>query len=129
MNQLPDNPTRGVACVEINGEPLELRFDWDALARLHQLYGEEPPDLSDPHALAVVAALGFARSHPEWDAARLVDYSPPLIEVSEAVNRALAYAYYGGGEPDAKKKTWMGKMANVVRLTWMRRMIRRSTQL
>ncbi len=90
-----DNRVKGSTTVEIGGREYTLYFSWDAIVKIQAEIGKEAYDLSDPNTLAIFAAVGFEKYHPDMTAAQIKSLSPPLIPLLQAVNRAYNYSYYG----------------------------------
>ena len=90
-----DNRIKGSITVEIGGREHTLYYSWDAIAKIEAQLGKEGHDLSDPNTLAVFAAAGFEKFHPDLTADQIKRLSPPLIPLLQAVNRAYNYSYYG----------------------------------
>lgn len=89
--------------VEIGGKTLTLQFDWRAMAAVKtQFGGASLGELirgDDPDALAKMLAIGLAKHHPDWTAERILDVSPPIVPVVEAVTIALNATHYGPSGP------------------------------
>lgn len=105
--------------VEIDGQDLTLQFDWRALAAVKTAFGGA--DLGqlirgdDPTALAKVLAIGLARHHPAWTAERILDASPPVMPIVDALTTALNAAYYGpAGVPEAVKANPLRRIARAM---------------
>ncbi len=90
-----DNRVKGSTTVEIGGREYTLYYSWDAIAKIEAEIGKEAYDLSDPNTLAIFAAAGFEKYHPELTADQIKSLSPPLIPLLQAVTRAYNYSYYG----------------------------------
>ena len=102
------NAVTGEKIVEINGQRLVMRFDWRALAEVEQRHGDKP-NLFSSDTLAAVAAIGLRGKHPEMTAEQIIDLSPPLVPLAQAVQTALQWAYFGPeavteASEDSKKK-------------------------
>src|SRR5690606_21329882 len=85
-----------------------LRYDWRAMAALKTLLGKDflakldqvmMDAAADPEALANILAIGLQRNHPEMDAEKVMDLSPPIAAAVEVVATALARAFYGDKGP------------------------------
>jgi hypothetical protein len=89
--------------VEIAGKTLVMQFDWRALGAVKTAFGGAAlGDLirgDDPEALAKMLAIGLAKRHPEWTVERILDASPPVMPVVDAITIALNAAYYGPSGP------------------------------
>lgn len=106
----------GVKYVTIDGERLELRFTWKALATIEQEFGDNP-NLFDASVLARFLELGIKR--PEWTADRITALSPPMLPMVKAVQEAIQFAYFGnegqtGNEAEKKSRRradgWLRRM-------------------
>lgn len=92
------NPYTGETVVSIGDDRLTLVYDWRALSRLRAELGKDGQSRAlggDLEALAALLAIGLARRHPEWDAARVLAASPPVTPTIKAASDALAAAYFG----------------------------------
>ncbi len=91
--------------IEIGGKARAVAFDWDALAKLKDAIGPEF-DVKiaqagyelDTAVLAVALSVGLKQHWPEVTPEIVKEASPPLIEVIEALERALHPAFYGSKE-------------------------------
>lgn len=93
--------------VDIGGKRLRLQFDWRALGAIKTAFGSaEIGDLlrgDRPEALASMLAIGLARHHPEqWTVERILDASPPVVPVVDALTKAINAAYYGPDGPPSE---------------------------
>ncbi len=95
------NSVTGEAVVEIQGKPYTLRFDWEAIAAVNAVHGDNP-SMFDPVIVASVAAIGMKKYHPEMTAEKIRELSPPLIPFAGAVQQALQWAYFGAEKPPAE---------------------------
>ena len=86
--------TRKTFPIELNGQTLQLDFDWVALAEIYDRFGATT-DLFNPKVLREVVMIGLGRHHPEIDQAFADKASPPIIDTIAIVDRALRYAYDG----------------------------------
>ena len=99
------NEQRDEVGLEIGGKLRPLIFDWEALAELRDAIGPEF-DVKIAQAgyefntgvLAVALSVGLKRDWPEVTPEIVKAASPPLIEVIEALERALHPAFYGSKE-------------------------------
>ncbi len=80
--------------IHIGGHDYVLKFTWRALSEIEQKYGDSP-NLFDPDVIAVIAAIGLRDRHPEMNAERIMDLSPPLVPFAKAVQTAIQWAYFG----------------------------------
>ncbi len=97
------NKHTGTLLVPVEGEgEVQLRFDWNAIAALHGVYGKEwegevqriVTEL-DAHGLAQILAIGSAHGAEWW-----IEKSPPFIPAARAVQDALHLAFFGAGALD-----------------------------
>jgi len=101
------NSVTGEKQIDICGQKYVLRFSWKALSEIERRYGDKP-NLFDAEVIANVAAAGLRERHPEMTAERIMDLSPPLVPLAQAIQQALQWAYFGGeiipGESESEKK-------------------------
>lgn len=92
------NDYTGETPVEIGGKTYSLIYDWRALAKLRSNYTKEQlqalPDQS-PEALADMLVIGLERKHPNVTPDMILDLSPPVHAVAEAIDQAVLISYYG----------------------------------
>lgn len=113
-----DSPTRGIKYVSIAGQRYALLFTWSELAQLEAKYEGKTPDLSDMATVAEVAEIGFQQHHPEMTAEKIRAASPPLFLFQSAVQEALKYAYWGGGDPEKAVSGGEDKTGKKPRRLW-----------
>ena len=96
------NAHTGTVTIEAGGGAVRLRFDWEAVADLHGLYGKEweaevSRILSEFDGVEISKILAIASEHDEkwW-----MEASPPFIPVAQAIQEALRVAFFGAGEID-----------------------------
>ena len=93
----------GETTVSLDGRDLTLVYDWRAISALKlALQGADVFEAlagNEPEALASIVAIGLARHHPEYTAARVLDASPPLVRTTHAAVRALNRAFWGAEAP------------------------------
>ena len=98
-----DSNHTGETTVSLDGRDLVLVYDWRAISALRvALKGADVFEAlagSDPDALASIVAIGLARHHPEVNAARVLDASPPLVRTTHAAVKALNRAFWGAEVP------------------------------
>jgi len=105
-----DNKHKGEVTIEIAGDSYQVAFTWDAVARLSSVFGNdfdgEVADAiknADVKALSVILSLSMTPEQtPEW----IMEQSPPIAIVGDAINRALTIAFLGPGlekEPEGDK--------------------------
>lgn len=113
------NQITGEAQIEIQGKKYTIRFDWEAIAEVNHVHGDNP-NLFDTMVVASVAAIGMKKYHPDMTAERIRELSPPLVPFATAVQQALQWALFGAEEPTkAEKKSRK-------RGGWWRRIVRRA---
>lgn len=91
--------------IEIGGKPRVVIFDWEALAELRDAIGPEF-DVKIAQAgyefntgvLAVALSVGLKRHWPGVTPEVVKAASPAILEVIEALERALHPAFYGSKE-------------------------------
>ena len=100
----------GEVSLDIAGKKYILRYDWNAIGKLKTKFG---PDFdqkisrasieSDMVIMAVVLAIGLERHHPgKLPVEKIIDLSPPVVPVVDAINKAIVYAYHGTTEVSAQ---------------------------
>lgn len=94
--------TRRTFPIELNGQTLQLDFDWVALAEVYERFGATV-DIFNPMILRQLVLLGLGRHHPEIDQAFVDRASPPVVTTIAIVDQALRYAY-DGIDPDAAQE-------------------------
>lgn len=101
------NKYAGEQSLEINGKDYALVFNWKAIARAQSELGTAviakvgTIGALSPVEVAKLLAIGFEAKHPELTAERLIELSPPIVPALLAVDKAIAYAYFGPeGKPD-----------------------------
>jgi len=116
----PHNPYRGEYHVQIGDTLCTIRFDWDAIAKAFALYGDMAiSDLFNgfkPDELAGLLAIVVEKNHPELTAEKIKEISPPYIPCVKALDKAMAYAYFGIESPDdAQKKSLIARMVQRIK--------------
>lgn len=102
--------------VKIGEKTCTLVFDWRALAEIQSKYGVDIlKELSRGISFEIIAdvlAIGFKKKSPEMTVDIILDASPAFVPMVQAIDKALAFAYFGAdGVPDTvedadvKKKT------------------------
>lgn len=96
------NPHTGAVTIQTSGGEVRLRFDWEAIAALHGLYGKEWETeisriLSEFDVGEITKILAVCSEHDE---AWWMETSPPFIPVAKAVQEALHLAFFGAGGLD-----------------------------
>lgn len=94
---------RGKTSIVLGGETYTVKYDWDALAKLRKLFGEEytaevlkAVSTENVEALAQIIAVGTGGAITDKKVMKL---SPPLHVVIEAVRVGFNVAYTGQEEP------------------------------
>lgn len=120
------NALRGEVYVEIAGQPMRLRYDWDAVARLKSELGEafeirvsDAIRTWDVDTLSVVLSIGLRHEHPEATPEAIRAASPPLGPCQQAIIEALNLAFHGTTEvpdqpdenPPKAADSWWKKLA------------------
>lgn len=99
-----DNKYTGEIDFTVGGVAGILVYDWAALGVVRStITQEEWNNLAQlhPEKLAAVAAAGFKKKSPHITAAFIIENSPPIMEMANAVDRALLFAYHG---PETARK-------------------------
>lgn len=95
----------GDVYLDLGGVNYTLRFDWRALSKVKTQYGDEAIlRLLDqtPETIAGMLVCALERNHPEITLDKILDVSPPITPVLQAIDKALSYAYFGpDGPPDS----------------------------
>ena len=101
------NYYRGAIEVDIDG-PRQLRFGWDALARLSSELGQRydqvilrAAESGDVDVLAKVLAIGL---NDQLTPEQIKEISPPVDIVSRAILAALSLAVWGSIEPPEEEE-------------------------
>lgn len=109
--RLHHNRYKGEYPIEIGGNTYVMVFDWDAIARAHEAYGNEAiAELFRgfyPDVLAGLMEIALKKHHPDMTADIIKELSPPYIPCASAIDKAMAYAYFGVDEAPTEKKTLM----------------------
>lgn len=115
------HPENGDVRVILGGEPCTIRFGWRAIRALKDEFGdrfdeklaEASLDL-DVQTLAKILVIGLEHHHPDqFSEERIMELSPPLVEITGAIHKAAKLAFYGDGEV-----TENPTLAKRVRLAW-----------
>lgn len=93
-----ENKYTGEVPLKIGDVQGTLVYDWEAISIMRSTLDDK--DLEnlvqvDPKKLAIVAAAGFKRHNPELTAEVIIKHSPPIMEVAEAIDRALLFGLHG----------------------------------
>lgn len=99
-----ENKYTGEVPLNIGDKKGVLVYDWNALALVRSnLTQQEMDNLAQlhPEKLALLTAAGFKKKNPEITAEVIMEISPPIMELANAVDRALLFAYHG---PEAARQ-------------------------
>lgn len=112
------NKYTGEVEVKIGNKLCKLVFDWRCLAEIQTKYGVDIlKELSHGISFDIVAdvlAIGLKKHNPEMTKDAILDESPAFVSMVKAIDKALAFAYFGADElpekyseekSDVKKKT------------------------
>lgn len=113
------NKYTGEVPVKVGDKVCTLFFSWRALAEVQSKHGTDIlKELSHGMSFDIIAdvlAIGFKKHNPEMTKEAIMDASPAFVPMVQAVDKALAFAYFGADdmpekyadqkEDDAKKKT------------------------
>lgn len=96
------DPFNGEVSVNVAG-PRVLRYGWPELAKLRAEFGKDyekviSQAMADLDTGVLAKALSIGCS-PALGVEEVVEASPPIAEVSAAIDVALRYAYFGGRDP------------------------------
>ena len=112
------NPYSGEYPVKIQDKDYVLVFDWNAIAKIETSYGRAAlPSLFTefkPDVLAGILEAGFSRHHPELTASKIIELSPPYLPCVQAVDKAMAYAYFGTDTLESEKKSLIQKILSKI---------------
>jgi hypothetical protein len=106
---MANNRYTGETEVRIAGQTYTLLYDWKGLAELrtinkeHNLFSASGE--FDPERVAKVLEIGFRRYHSDMTAEKIMDISPPFMEVMEMIDRAMNRAAYGQDTPPVRETT------------------------
>lgn len=105
----------GDVALNIGGKKHTLCFDWRAIARVQEeVATTEMVNLfqASPKVLAKILSIGLYKHHGDVSEDSILDASPVIAEVVSAIDKAVAYSYYGAdgapkvaGEPQKKTVT------------------------
>lgn len=106
------NAYTGQTSIELGGHSYPLAFTWAALAELRTMYGKQfdkevitAISEFDTSKIADIVSIGIGGA---LTSAQIKEISPPLVQVANAINEGLNFAFYGI-EKDVKKKTMKEK--------------------
>lgn len=118
---MTDNAYLGESTVNLSGKAYTLVYTWRGLAEIQTKFGgnilKELFSGLSPLTVAEIIHIGLKKNHPEITLDHVIDSSPPMIPTLQALDRALALAYFGADgiptsepaqdvqSPDDKKKT------------------------
>lgn len=99
------NKYTGEVGIKLDGKEYTVIYDLRALAAIQSKYGNDTiatlrAETITAMEMADILSIGLKRHHPEMTADVILDLSPPLIVMSDAVNLAIAYAWFGPTELD-----------------------------
>lgn len=107
----------------IGKNKFQLCFSWARVAELQSALGDDAPaqvvkaEFKSIEDAAATLAIGMKEYHPEMTLEKIMEMSPPLVPVADAMKKAMLLALFGPTmEPekddtkkppskDAKKKT------------------------
>ena len=96
------NKYTGEVEIILAGKPHTLVYDWRALAEVQTKHGgnivKELFNGISPAVVADILVIGLRKKHPEITVETLMDISPPFIPMVQALDRAIAYSYFGVDE-------------------------------
>ena len=102
---MADSKHTGEVDFTVGAQKGTLLFDWEALAKLQELFGDEYSSYvltNNVKALGQMLAIGFERKNPELTAEVIIAARPPVVAVRKALTKALEYAFWGSdGAPKA----------------------------
>jgi hypothetical protein len=108
------NQYKGEYLIDIGGQSYKLVYDWNALAVVSVNYSPAKVaslyNTIDPKTLAGVLAAGLIKHHPEITAEKIIEISPAYMPCVEAVDKAMAYAYFGTDEIKSEKKNLLANL-------------------
>ena len=93
------NKYTGEVEILLADKPYKLVYDWRALAEVQTKHGgnilKELFNGISPATIADILVIGMKKHHPEMTVDTLMDISPPFIPMVQALDKALAYSYFG----------------------------------
>jgi len=103
-----DNKYSGMVGVRIGDKDYSLFYNWEALAKIKSTYGSsiirDLYSAEEPAKLADVVSIGLSHKHPEMTPELIIKLSPPIMPLIMAVDKAMAYAYFGNELPDVPEE-------------------------
>lgn len=102
------NPYTGEQQLELAGKKHTIVFDWRAISELKARHTgniiKTMLDDPEPATIASVLQVGLIRNHPEVTVEQILDASPAIYPTLQALDQALAYAYFGPVGVEESKK-------------------------
>lgn len=100
------NKYTGEVDITIGNRALKLRYDWAAIAEIMTMHGSDVLAQMLQCSPAIIADVLASGLKGQMTAAEIAAASPPLMTMITAIDKALAFAYYGpdGPPPPASKK-------------------------
>ena len=91
--------TTGEVAVMIGGQEYILYFSWADIGKIREKFGEDALQQMTQTMNPELAAYGFAqgakKNHPDMTVKKIMELSPPLVEVIKALDKALGVALFG----------------------------------
>ena len=121
------NAHKGDVTLKIAGKRNVLRYDWEAIGKLKSELGSEfDREIAraameiDLPVIAKALAIGLERHHSgELTEKKIVKISPAVSPTTEAVNRAISFAFHGTEEPpelENENPTLPEKILNLIKI-------------
>lgn len=92
------NQYKGVHEAKIAGNTYQMCYDWNALATVKSEFTDadlENPLAMCPLRLARLAEIGLQKYHKDFTKEKLIELSPPVLEVATAIDRAILVGRIG----------------------------------
>lgn len=92
------NKYTGDVPFDLSGLKGTLRYDWKALSAVQSFLGKSlfgSLEGLTVEQMAAVLAIGFQKHNPEITTDKVMEASPPLLKVVEAIGLATSAAYFG----------------------------------
>ncbi len=108
--------------ITLKSKEYVLIYDWDAIRLLENKFTHEA--LNDVLAnynlaqLADILECGLAKNHPDLTAEKIFDMSPSIVDCRQAVEGAIALAYFGTETPDFNENGEKKKTSMKAKLLW-----------
>jgi hypothetical protein len=98
------NNLAGLSDITLGDKTHTLRFDWNGIAELTQLF-PDGYNLMDPKHLSQILAIGLRHEMADITADQVMGMSPPIIPTMESVGAAINCAYFGTSKaPEVEDK-------------------------